>query len=178
MTQYRDILRLHKQGISGRGIAASLSCSRNTVSEVLQAAKALGIEWPLPDAVSDQELEEKLFPAEETESRRKMPDYDHIHKELGKSGVTLSLLWYEYSEGCRLSQTIPYQYTQFCKYYNDYTLKTKATMRIHHKPGEKLEVDWAGQHAVIQNNITGEPIRAYFLWQPCRTAVILMLRPS
>ncbi|MDP3113153.1 MAG: IS21 family transposase, partial [Candidatus Cloacimonadaceae bacterium] len=161
MTQYRDILRLHKQGISGRGIAASLSCSRNTVSEVLQAAKALGIEWPLPDAVSDQELEEKLFPAEETESRRKMPDYDHIHKELGKSGVTLSLLWYEYSEGCRLSQTIPYQYTQFCKYYNDYTLKTKATMRMHHKPGEKQEVDWAGQHAVIQNNITGEPIRAY-----------------
>lgn len=161
MTQYREILRLHKQGISGRSIASSLSCSRNTVSEVLQAAKVFGMEWPLPDTISDRELEEKLFPAKENDILRKMPDYDHIHKELSKSGVTLSLLWYEYSEECRHSQTIPYQYTQFCKYYNDYSLKTKATMRIHHKPSERLEVDWAGQSAVIQDNITGEPIKAY-----------------
>jgi len=161
MTQYREILRLHKQGISGRGIASSLSCSRNTVSEVLQAAKEFGIEWPLPEAISDRELEERLFPTKENDILRQMPDYDHIHKELSKSGVTLSLLWYEYSEECRHSQTIPYQYTQFCKYYNDYSLKTKATMRIHHKPGERLEVDWAGQSAVIQDNITGEPIKAY-----------------
>jgi len=161
MTQYRDILRLHKQGISGRGIAASLSCSRNTVSTVLQAAEALGIAWPLPDSISDSDLGERLFPVEGLEGSRKMPDFDHIHRELGKSGVTLSLLWHEYSEACRHNQAIPYQYSQFCKLYNDYSQKTKATMRVHHKPGEKLEVDWSGQTAVIKDNISGEDIKTY-----------------
>ena len=161
MTQYREILRLNKQGISGRDIAASLSCSRNTVSATIQAAEALGITWPLPDSVSDQELSERLFPEKGIDYSRKIPDFDSIHKELARSGVTLSLLWYEYSEACRHNQTIPYQYSQFCKLYSDYTQKTKATMRIHHKLGEKLEVDWAGQTAIIKDNISGEDIKAY-----------------
>lgn len=37
MTQYREILRLHQQGISGRGIAASLSYSRHTISDLLES---------------------------------------------------------------------------------------------------------------------------------------------
>ena len=34
MTQYRQILRLHSQGISQRSIAQSCQCSRNTVAAV------------------------------------------------------------------------------------------------------------------------------------------------
>ena len=30
-----------------------------------------------------------------------MPDYSQIHKEMGKNGVTLSLLWAEYCSQCR-----------------------------------------------------------------------------
>ena len=161
MTHYREILRLHKQGISARSIAASLSCSRNTVSATLKVAEALGISWPLPESISDRDLKEKLFPENDLDNIRKLPDLDHIHKEMGRSGVTLSLLWYEYSEACRMNNVIPYQYSQFCKHYRDYVHKTKATMRIHHKPGEKLEVDWAGQTATITNNISGDPIKAY-----------------
>lgn len=33
-----------------------------------------------------------------------------IHKELAKSGVTLSLLWNEYCLSCRANQEIPYSY--------------------------------------------------------------------
>ncbi len=161
MTNYREILRLHSQGISRRGIAASLSCSRNNVSMIIQRATDQSLEWPLPDTLTNEMIEEQLFPAYLSSNPQKMPDYEHIHKELAKSGVTLSLLWHEYSEGCRNNQAIPYKYTQFCKHYHDYSQKTKATMRIKHKPGEKLEVDWAGQTAAIKNNITGEPIKAY-----------------
>ncbi|MFT8313979.1 MAG: helix-turn-helix domain-containing protein [Clostridium sp.] len=35
MTRYREILRLHNQGISQRSIALSCECSRNTVSRTL-----------------------------------------------------------------------------------------------------------------------------------------------
>ena len=66
---------------------------------------------------------------------------------MAKSGVTLSLLWNEYCETCRLSGEIPFMYTQFCKYYRDFASTVKATMHIDHKPGEQMEVDWAGQTA-------------------------------
>ncbi|WP_229758028.1 helix-turn-helix domain-containing protein [Paenibacillus marchantiophytorum] len=35
MTQYREILRLHSQGINQRNIAVSCGCSRNTVSKII-----------------------------------------------------------------------------------------------------------------------------------------------
>jgi transposase len=52
-------------------------------------------------------------------------------------------------------------YTQFCKYYREYANVTKATMHIDRKPGELLEVDWAGKTATIIDRDTGEAINAY-----------------
>ena len=57
MTKYREILKLHSQGISNRNIAETLECSRNTVRKVLERAKAGGVSWPLPDNASDKFLE-------------------------------------------------------------------------------------------------------------------------
>jgi transposase len=91
----------------------------------------------------------------------KMPDYDYVHKEMAKSGVTLSLLWVEYCDECRRSGEIPYQSTQFNKYYAEYALKTNATMRINRKPGDALEVDWAGDNFFVTDPETGEQIPAY-----------------
>lgn len=159
MTNYREILRLQAQGISERGIAQSIPCSRNTVSKVLRASIKQAVFWPIAETISDRELGKLLFPLVHMEGDRKMPEFDHIHKELGKSGVTLSLLWHEYSEICRQNQTIPYQYSRFCELYTEHAHQTKATMRIHHKPAEKLEVDWAGQPAYLTNNLTGAPLK-------------------
>jgi hypothetical protein len=80
---------------------------------------------------------------------------------MAKSGVTLSLLWVEYCEECRKNGDIPYKSTQFNKYYGDYVQKTNATMHINRKPGELMEVDWAGQTAEIIDTDTGEVIDAY-----------------
>jgi transposase len=52
-------------------------------------------------------------------------------------------------------------YSQFCHHYQQYTQKTKATMRILRKPGEQLEVDWAGQTASIIHRDSGEMIDVY-----------------
>ena len=161
MTKYREILRLSSQGVSKRGIAASCHCSRNTITAVLERAEQYGISWPLPADQTDAELHQLLFPEKCVSSSQKMPDCEQIHKEMAKSGVTLSLLWNEYCEECRLSGEIPFMYSQFCRYYRRYASTTKATMRIKHKPGETLEVDWAGKNAAIINNITGELIPAY-----------------
>lgn len=161
MTNYREILRLHSQGISQRSIALSCKCSRNTVSGVVKGATSNKIFWPLPESISDNELAKQLFPEKAISSNRKLPNGEYVHKEMAKSGVTLSLLWSEYCEECRRSHEIPFMYTQFCKYYRDYVNVAKATMHIEHKPGEKLEVDWAGNTANIVDRNTGDFIKAY-----------------
>jgi hypothetical protein len=52
-------------------------------------------------------------------------------------------------------------HTQFCSHYRDYAVKNNATMHFGHKPGERMEVDWAGSTMAIQDNVTGEPITVY-----------------
>ncbi|MGP4073301.1 IS21 family transposase [Piscibacillus sp. B03] len=162
MVKYREILRLHAQGVTQRGIASSCSHSRNTVREVVKRAEGKNIRWPFEEDLTDADLQNILFPEKHTSSDfRKKPDCDYIHKELAKSGVTLSLLWDEYTLNCRANDDIPYSYRQFCRFYHDYARKTKATMRIKRKPGEQLEVDWAGQTMHLTDNLTGELIPVY-----------------
>ncbi|SDJ30234.1 helix-turn-helix domain-containing protein [Natribacillus halophilus] len=111
MINYREILRLHAQGLSQREIGSSCSHSRNTISDVLKRAQAHSITWSFEVDMSDAELQELLYP-ERTEGSnfRRKPDSAYIHKELAKSGVTLSLLWEEYCLSCRANQEIPYSY--------------------------------------------------------------------
>lgn len=90
-----------------------------------------------------------------------MPDYDWVHRELAKPGVTLQLLWFEYCDRCRDGGETAYQLTQFKKYYREYAAQTKATMHLNRKPGELMEVDWAGQTAAIIDDETGEVIDTY-----------------
>ena len=131
------------------------------MARAVQRAEEVGIVWPLDPDFSDAKLQKLLLPQSDLPPLRQVPDYEAIHKELAKSGVTLSLLWNEYCECCRQEKKIPFMYTQFCKYYREYALQTKATLHIDHKPGEKMEVDWAGQTAAIIDTDTGEIIPAY-----------------
>ncbi|WP_244532670.1 transposase [Mesobacillus persicus] len=45
--------------------------------------------------------------------------------------------------------------------YGEYAQKHKTTLRIRRKPGEILEVDWAGTKAFIIDRDTGEKVKAY-----------------
>ena len=114
------------------------------MAATLQRAENCGLKWPLPEEMSDKQLSECLFLVSASKSIYMMPDYAYIHKELQRSGVTLNLLWLEYCDQCLSAGEIPYQSTQFNKYYADYLAKANATMHLNHKPGEIMQVDWAG----------------------------------
>jgi transposase len=161
MVNYREILRLRSLDYTQRQVAVSVKCSRNTISEVYRLSDEKGLSWPLPSEWSNTDLQHLLYPGKTSGTERKMPDLAYLHKELAKSGVTLTLLWSEYCEQCKVEKLIPYQYTQFCDYYRSYAMKTKATMRIKRKPGELLEVDWAGSVLSVHDELTGEVIPAY-----------------
>jgi len=161
MTNHKEILRLKKLGLSNAEIAAACCCGRNTVTRTLKRASETGLNWTRVQSMSLEEVYSKLFPGSEDRVQYRMPDYEQIHREMQKSGVTLSLLWAEYCDQCRAAGELPYQSTQFNKYYADYVSKTKATMHLEHKPGETMQVDWAGQTAGITDTDTGELIPAY-----------------
>lgn len=157
MTKYREILRLKSLGISEREIATSCGVSRNTVSRVCKRAAELNIQWPLDPSVTDKDLQERLFPREATTAPgKRLPDFEYIRKELLKNGVTKKLLWTEYLEVCRQAGEAPLMYSQFCYHIQQAEEKRRATMHIARKPGEQIEVDWAGDPIYIADPDTGE----------------------
>ena len=94
MVNYKEILRLASEDTSQRLIAVSVGHSRDTVSELLTAAKAHNLTWPLEESVTNEQIEAILFPERySTSSIYLEPDYFYIHNELAKRGVTLTLLW-------------------------------------------------------------------------------------
>jgi transposase len=101
MTDCREILRLAEMGLSRTSIGAALGCSRSTVAEALRRAQIKGLEFPLPEGMGDREPADLLYPEKAKDQNHRMPDCEKLHKELGKKGVTLTLLREEYCNECR-----------------------------------------------------------------------------
>ena len=138
----------------GASVARSCRISRSTVSEYIKRAEAAGLKWPISEEITDNQLYERLFPRtiQLDPKAAYMPDWQAVHLELCKKGVTLRLLWMEYLE----SHPQGYGYSQFCQLYRDWSGKLKPTMRLNHKAGEKLFVDYAGQTVPVIDPKTGE----------------------
>ena len=129
---------------------------------MLTLAGNLHIYWPLDDDVTNASLEALFYPGRNKDNEeRLMPDYPKIHRELAKKGVTLTLLWTEYCLEASAAGKKPYMSTQFNDNYHKWARITKATMRIQHKPGDEMEVDWAGATIDIYDEVTGEISPAY-----------------
>jgi transposase len=124
------------------------------VQEYLQRSEAAGLVWPLPENVTDEELEALLFPPVVVlESQRALPDMAYIARELRRKGVTLMLLWEEY----RRVHPEGYAYSRYCDLYRDYVSLLDPRMRLVHKAGEKLFVDYAGLTMEVKDRAGGEP---------------------
>lgn len=155
MTKYREIIRLTSLGCTQRSIMASCNVAQKTVIKVQKKAKELNLSWPLDESLTDRELAQLMFPKEQVPSSKRMPDFEFIRKELLKNGVNKKLLWSEYVEECRLLNEDALMYSQFCYYIQEDEQKRRATMHIPRKPGEQIEVDWAGDPAQIIDPETG-----------------------
>lgn len=161
MVNYREIIRLKSLDYSNSSVASSVGSSRNTVSEVWKLAQERDFGWPIPEKLTNHDLQEILYPQRICAQGRQLPDFEYIYNELARPGVTLTLLWAEYCQKCQAEQVIPYQHTQFNEKYHAYAASKKATLRIKRKPGEVLEVDWAGTTLSIYDNISGVELKAY-----------------
>ena len=162
MTKYREILRLVGNQLTTDEIVAACSVSSKTVVKVKKRAAELGISWPLSADMTDEKLKTIMFPEpEKPVSTKRMPDFEYIRKELLRNGVNKRLLWDEYFEQCRREGADALMYSQFCYYIQQDEAKRRATMHIPRKPGQQIEVDWAGDTASVIDRDTGESIKVY-----------------
>lgn len=155
MRKIKEVLRLsYEQGRSRRQVAASAGLGRATVADYLRRFEAAGLAWPAAAALDDTALERALFPsvAKVPAAERAEPDWAHVHRELRRPGVTLMLLWQEY----KAAHPQGYQYSWFCERYTAWAGRRDLTMRQHHRAGEKLFVDYAGQTMEVIDPRTGE----------------------
>lgn len=83
---HKEILRLKSLGLTNTDIAAACTCGRNTVTRTLARAQENGLTWEKARSMSQKEVSLKLFPVDTGVITYKMPDYEHVHREMQKSG--------------------------------------------------------------------------------------------
>ena len=143
MRKIRELLRLKFEfNLGNRKIAHSCKMAHSTVGDYIRRFESSGLHWPLSDDIDDRILEQLLFrqPQINSSKKRPPPDCIYIHKELRRKAVTLMLLWQEYKE----QHPEGLQYSQFCQHYRDWAKTIEPVMRIEHRAGQSMFVDYAG----------------------------------
>lgn len=155
MSKAREILRLRwALGRSVRETSRATGFSAGVVSTTDSRARRSGLDWPGVEALTDDELERRLYggPKHSRGPSRAVPDPVRMHEELRRVGVTLELLHLEYLR----EHPDGYRYTAFCDVYRKWLARRGLTMRQHHKAGEKAFVDYSGKKPCVVDPATGE----------------------
>lgn len=141
MRQIKEILRLkYELDCSQQSIANATGIARSTVKDYLSRASIAGIQWPLSEEMTNEKLNDLLFPVNKNGVAKIEPIWDEIHKQLKRKGVTIQLLWEEYKR----DNPDGYQYSWFSNRYRTWARKFDVWMPQTHKAGDKIFVDYSG----------------------------------
>ena len=158
MSQIKQLLQLHKQGMKLNTIARSLGISRNTVKSYLHKLSLLEIDIDTLLSLDDPILEVRFHAGNPAYLDGRFEYFKsclaYYESELKRKHVTRKILWQEY----RQEQKQGYGYTQFCYHLTQQLVARKPTMVLIHNPGEKLFVDFAGDKISYIDPDTGEII--------------------
>ncbi len=151
----RQIYLLKKQEVSNRKIAQTLSFSRNTVNYYVIMFRASGLSWEEVLALSDSELRE-LFPEQSKTDQDRFLTLSELFPEIKKKSTQTGFTYYRYWSDYRLKHPAGYGYTQFMEHYNRWREHLDVSMKLTHKAGEKLFIDFTGKKLHIVDKETGE----------------------
>jgi hypothetical protein len=163
MRKVREVLCLRFEcGRTERQISASCGISAGSISDFLARAEAAPLSWEEASALTDAEVETRLFRlvGRNEPPKRTAIDFAWVHRELCKVAVTLQLLWIEYTDAARAGTdgSRPYQYSQFCDHYAAWKATLALSMRQVHRAGETTD---------------GTPVRHQSIIRPRRSRVRL-----
>ena len=145
----REALRLREMSLSNVNISRSIQCSRTTLIEMFRKCDEVEMTHAKASTMSDSELDRLLYPqAHLTHIKIADPDFAAIQSELLQHpNLNLKFLWDEYAKRTEGALS----YSQFCERYKRWRKDSgkELTMPIVHKPGETMEVDWAGDAPLL-----------------------------
>ena len=146
MRVIKEILRLYEMGISQVKISKSCNVSRTTVRDYISKASVLGLNSEHIAKMEKEELMEKFKKKKPERKQEKSDlDYEYIHKEMKKKGVTILLLWEEYLR----DNLDGYSYSRFNTKYGNWRKSKGLSLRQVHKAGEKVFIDYCGMKVPI-----------------------------
>jgi len=145
----------HKQGT--RTIRDLTGVSRNTVKKYIARYVELKIPWAELSKLNDKDLEslflEEPILADPPERQLELYKiFPSVEKRLKQPGMTLKLLWQEYS----LEHVDGFQSTGFYKHYKLWKGRSHPSMHMIHKAGERMFVDYTGKKLEVVDESTGE----------------------
>lgn len=151
----RDLCRLLlSTELSNRQIGSAVGASHNTVRRYRERLTQESLNWAEIALLSDAALQIRLNQARSQYKQRFVePDWSHLHAELRRVGVTLSLLYEEYAEATpsgRMSET------EFRRRYDRFERSLGVVMRQPRLPGYQLFLDYSGKRPSITDRATGE----------------------
>lgn len=157
MEKFREILRLHELGYSQCKIARSCAVARSTVQDYVRRAVGQGLSYESLRELSDHDAKALLGKGQ----RPSQPpptkiDFEPVHRELQRQGVTLALLWQEGLEKKQWNCS----YGGFCRQYRKWKRRQNLSMRQSHKAGEKLFVDYCGMTVTVYDPILHQEVKA------------------
>ena len=163
---YKEIARLTFSGghYTQREIAASAGCSHGTVGHVQRKLRALGIDEAAIAGMSERELRVLVNdgPGRKEGQGYKQPDFEKVHRELSYDRkLPLTILWEEYAEEAVREGKRPYMYSFFTQQYRKWEKTANPTVERPHRPGDEMEVDWAGDTMELVDPFTGEISKVY-----------------
>ena len=156
-TRAREILRLLEAGMPRGAIARALSVSKHCVQAVAEAAGERGIGRAEAEAMGDAEAYGALFP-EKVRDRDVYPDpdWERVHRELAREGVTLKRLHAEYRDALLERGEPSMSYDRFRERYREFTVRKQVASRVGHKAGRVAEAGWAGPTTALVDPVAGE----------------------
>lgn len=153
----KQIISLHKDGLSNRRVGISLGISRNTINTYIKLIKACS--YSLDDLIGmDYGGLQSLFPVLSTIDNERykalLECFDKVNQARKHPGFTFQYHHQEYSQ----LHKNPYSYTQFMEHYNRKHPKAKGSMKLDHQPGHEVFIDFAGKKMSYVDKQTGEQI--------------------
>lgn len=174
----KEILRLRDAGLSRTSIAKTQHMSKTSVCDVFDAADRLGMSWEDVRDKAEEDVYRALFPERNIEEDPfDEPDWERVHSEMAKVGVTLKLLHAEYVDQCAERHVAAMSYDRFCKRYRRWTAVQGISSRVGHKAATIVEVDWSGPTMRIVDPGTGE-VQKVYLFVACLPSFMSSLRST
>ncbi|HYH20233.1 MAG TPA: IS21 family transposase [Azospirillum sp.] len=155
MRKVKEVLRLrYDLAMSYSQIRRSCGLSNGTLNGLLARAEKAGLtRWEQVHDLSEEALERRLFQRADDGQwleERPLPDWAEVERDLRRhKHLTLKLVWGEYIK----ASPGGYGFSQFCDYFRRWRREQGrgVTLRQEHRPGEALQVDYAGDTVVVMD---------------------------